>query len=296
MRHLNEFGFSIAEVVVATAIWSVLALGISYTVVSQKNEAINADRHIEAIDLGNRLSDYVNSNMFCEAILAATNTNNSRELRAEWRNLDIRNTKFTVNQGQNVQQNSTLDRDGRVVVTQARYRVKPGTASQEVVVTIGNKQERRRTAQIELSMAIRNNDGSLKMLEPRFIEVPVMTRNNYITSCDLKVTSPEICSALGMNFDTARSVCDGEGDMGCEFLGSFTRADLRGNDPNLSPSCSADYVNTVTGACDCPLGTNEQRSFGPTSFSTGTIQCGKKCSYTVYSAFEVVGCFRCGGN
>jgi hypothetical protein len=101
-----------------------------------------------------------------------------------------------------------------------------------------------------------------------------------------------------MTFDTARSVCDGAGDMGCEFLGSFTAADIRGNDPSLSPSCGADadYVNTVTGTCGCPSGTNEQRSFGPTGVQSVFINCGKKCSYTVYSAYEVVGCFRCGGN
>lgn len=298
MKALGFKGFTIVEVVVATAVWSILAMGITYSIISQKQHAVRTEQTNDAMDIANKLSDYVNSNVFCESIFSTTSTLNSRVLTANWNNLDIRSASFTINNA-TVTTGSQLDNDGKLEIVQARYRVKPGSTAQEKNIVIGIKNELRRIAQVELEIGLFKNGVYERSIERRYLEVPVMTKGQYIVSCDLKVTNPEICSALGMEFDTVLGVCAGEGDLGCEFLGSYIKADIDDNLSSINPTCDPNdtqQVNTVTGGCSCPVETNTQRSFGPATIDSTTVTCGKKCGYTVYTQYEVIGCFKCGGN
>lgn len=297
MIRSNNEGFSLIEVVVATAVWSIVAMGIAYSVVSQKKEAINSERTNEAIDMSNKLTDYINSNVFCESVLSTTAANNSRMLVSTFRPLDIRNAKFTIGNA-TVGNGSTLDANGNVRLVRARYRIKPGSESQQKTITVGDRTQIRKIVQIELELGLFKGTENVKSFERRYLEVPVMTSGNYISSCELKVTEPEICRALGMGFDPSSQVCTGEGDLGCDFLGSYTKADIDDSAAELSPACAgtdAELVNTVTGTCGCPSGTTEERPFGLSSTDSTTVNCGKKCSYTVFTQYEVIGCFRCGG-
>jgi prepilin-type N-terminal cleavage/methylation domain-containing protein len=297
MHKSNIRGFSLVEVVVATAVWSVVAMGIAYTVVSQKKDAITSERTNEAIDIANKLTDYVNSSAFCESVLSTTVGGNSRMILSTFSPLDIRDAKFTIG-NITVSNGSALDANSNIRLIKARYRIKPGSAAQQKTITVGSKTVIRKIAQIELGLALFKGNENIKSLESRFIEVPVMTSGDYITSCELKVTEPEICNALGMSFDSISQVCDGSGDLGCDFMGSYTKADIDDNAADLSPACNGadeELINNVTGSCGCPSGTTEERPFGLASNTSKTVSCGKKCEYTVYSQYEVIGCFKCGG-
>jgi prepilin-type N-terminal cleavage/methylation domain-containing protein len=223
---LNQKGFSIAELMIATAIWSVVALGTGYGVVQVQKSQQEMSSKNETLSMKKNLSSYFKSGMLCEDLLRNRNLPN------------VSNNDYTDLGTARVEEFNRLltETDSAVTVRKARvdrvqYRVKAnsidGVGDPFKTTQVGPVTQRVKTVEFEVGFSYLKpgasptnttfDDGAYTPAPPLIFEAPVYTDTaDRFISCSQDMNMTEMCSSLGFVLDPATQRCTASGDM-CVF-------------------------------------------------------------------------------
>ena len=222
----NQKGFSLAELMMATAIWSVVALGTGYGIVQvQKSQQEMSSKNL-TLSMKKNLSSYFKSGMLCDELLRNRNLPN------------VPNDDYTDLGSARVEEFNRLltETDNQVTVRKAkvdsvRYRVRSnsvdGLGPPFKEVQVGPVTQRVKTVEFEVAFSYLKpgasaanttfDDGAYTPAPPLIFESPVYTNaSDRFISCSLDMNMTEMCSSLGYVLDPATQRCTASGDM-CVF-------------------------------------------------------------------------------
>lgn len=223
---LNQNGFSIAELMMATAVWSVVALGTGYGIAQvQKSQQEMSSKNL-TLSMKKNLSSYFKSGMLCEELLrnrTLPNVNNDDYIDLGSARTEEFNRLLTETETDVTVRKARVDR--------VRYRVRSnsvdGVGPQFKEVRVGDVTQRVKTVEFEVGFSYLKpgasatnttfDDGAYNPAPPLIFESPVYTdSSDRFVSCSQDINMNEMCSSMGYVHDPATNRCEASGDM-CVF-------------------------------------------------------------------------------
>jgi prepilin-type N-terminal cleavage/methylation domain-containing protein len=230
----KQNGFSLIEIMIATTIWSIVALGVGYGVVQVQKSQNNMVSQDMAINLKKNLSSQLKSSGLCQAILAGTNLVYNSSL--DFQNMGSGKVNYVNNLlTKTLEDGESKQSIRKANITSIRYRVKSNTgvnAQNSRIVQVGDTQQKVKTLEFEFGIAYLKAGGNeaitedYTVVEPFSFEMPVYTNMaDQFVSCNLDFNMNEMCSSLGFIYDAKTNKCTSNKNL-CVFGDLFAMSTL----------------------------------------------------------------------
>lgn len=158
------------------------------------------------------------------------------------------------------------------------------------VVRVDGQSLRRVIAQIEIELAVKSAERT-ELQRKRYIEVPVLLAagSDTIVRCAGQASLADVCSAVGGTLDPVTNTCKPQAN--CTLQGSFMTLSCDKPHYGCSNASGQPLENPLTNSSSCPAGSVASQT-GVFNYSH-TVECGKKCTDTVYNTLKFYICMRC---
>lgn len=217
----TQKGFSLAEIMVAAAIWSVVILGVSYgisQVHKTQNEMVSKDM---TMNLKKSIASQLKGGAICDNLLSGTtlpNTNNTAYTAVNNVLVSKINSMMIKTLNQDTVRKSKIEG--------IKYRVKSNSTSPAdsfKIIQVGKDQKKIKTVEFEFEVSYLiagadiNSPTSFEKAPPLNFEVPVHTSiTDQFDSCSIDFNMSEVCASLGYVYDPIDNKCTANNNL-CVF-------------------------------------------------------------------------------
>ena len=283
MSELNSNrGFTLVEVLVASAILGTIAFVTSSLVVNVARVQKEIDDHSIAIEFANQFTQHFKVGTGCEGLVNSALLTSSQPIEVKtFRGFGANNTDKTVKAGFEVS-------PGQVAVSGLTIRRKPGIPPAVTEVSGQNYSLVVAEINLDLSSIV---GGQNRPFKSHTIEFPALVNSlNQLAFCRGEASLNESCATLGGQVDPDTGEC--KLAQQCRHQGTYSQivSCTRNGNP-WGTGCLPGMTNDKTGTQSCPPGSS--------AYYTGQrvvdnqVDCGKKCSYTTQNTEHFFTCMEC---
>ena len=280
----NSRGFTLAEVLIASAILGVLAITSGSIVVNLAKMQKTVDDKVIVNEFLAQMGQYFRSASGCDALKNKILTSAKEPLILT----DF--MQYYANSTDEVKDGSVIV-PSRVRVNSITVRRAPNTAP--VATSLNGVNFSSTSAEVAVALQIMQAGGETLAVRERVYTIPVLTNSaNIIQHCGSGDTANfnQSCIDAGGTINSATGQCEFPGQ--CDFGGSYTVITCTHNgNPYTGDGCQAGIINPMTGGPVCPFPgmaklTGEQQW-------TNQVNCGKKCTRHIVNTEQNFGCVQC---